>query len=504
MPNPHKGSMLEEVVKIFFVLVITALVATVAVLYNFSYPQIISATVFTLIITATTFFWEFHLPISFVGIALLMIFNVMDLPKLIVESKLDIILFLVGMMVVVGILKELGLFSWIIISVISRPMLTARRFVVTFCVLGVIVSCVVDEMTAIVFTAALIFQVCDTLNIKAVPFIIMAVMSTNIGSAGTMLGNPVGIIIGQGAVPKLSFNDFMVWSFPVMMVEFTVVMIFMLWNFRKEIREMDARLTDRRENGLRLGPLVEVPHKLGLFVLVLFISLLSLHTVFEGWLGLTRNTVLIVTPLLVSGILMLWRRDNVRNYIEHEVEWVTLIFFMMLFVVAGTLEHTRVTERVANGIAYHFADEPGLLLPVILGVSALGSAFIENIVFVAAFMPVVVKLEQTPLLWALLHGACLGGNITMIGSTANIAAVSMLEKRYWTRVDFFTWAKTGAMVGVLSCVVAWICFSITAPHMPTKEERLAIEARSPAVLRALERERAQKEMGGSTKEAVAP
>lgn len=484
MANPQKGSMFHEAAKITFVLVITALVATLTTVYDFSYPQIISATVFTLIITATTFFWDFHLPISFVGIALLMILNVMDLPTLIVESKLDIILFLVGMMVVVGILKELGLFSWIIISVISRPMLTARRFVLTFCVLGVIVSCVVDEMTAIVFTAALIFQVCDTLNIKAVPFIIMAVMSTNIGSAGTMLGNPVGIIIGQGAIPKLSFNDFMVWSFPVMIVEFIVILIFLLWNFRKEIREMDLRLSERREKGLRLGPLVEVPHRLALFVLILFISLLSLHTVFEGWLGLTRNTILIVTPLLVSGILMLWRRDNVRNYIEHEVEWVTLIFFMMLFVVAGTLEHTRVTERVANEFAFQFKDQPGLLLPVILGVSAIGSAFIENIVFVAAFMPVVVKLEDTPLLWALLHGACLGGNITMIGSTANIAAVSMLEKRYWTRVDFFTWLKTGAMVGLLSCIVAWICFSITAPYMPTKQERLAIEARSPAAIKA--------------------
>ncbi|MCC8191380.1 MAG: anion permease, partial [Planctomycetes bacterium] len=109
---------------------------------------------------------------------------------------------------------------------------------------------------------------------------------------------------------------------------------------------------------------------------------------------------------------------------------------------------------------------------IILGISAIGSAFIENIVFVAAFMPVVVKLEDTVLLWALLHGACLGGNITMIGSTANIAAVGMLEKRYWTLINFFTWLRTGLAVGVISCLVAWIGLAIMSPHMPNRDERL--------------------------------
>lgn len=504
MTDDH-GSILHQAGKILLVILITACVAATTVLYGFDFPQVISASVFTLIITATTFFWDFHLPIAFVGIALLMIFNVMDLPTLIVESKLDIILFLVGMMVTVGILRELGLFSWIIIRVISQPMLTARRFCVTVCLLGVIVSCVVDEMTAIMFIAALVFQVCDTLNIKSVPFIIMTVMTTNIGSAGTMLGNPVGILIGQGASPKLSFNDFMVWSFPVMIVEFIVVMIFMLWSFRREIAEMEGGIRTRREKGLRLGPIVEVPHRLGLMILFVLIALLSLHTMFEVWLGLTRNTLLIVTPLLMSGLLMLWRREHVRRYIEHDVEWVTLMFFMMLFVVAGTLEHTRVTERIADGFASYFQDKPGLMLPAILGVSALGSAFIENIVFVAAFMPVVVKLEDTPLLWALLHGACLGGNITMIGSTANIAAVSMLEKRYWTRVSFFTWLRTGVAVGVLSCLVAWICFSITAPYMPTKAERIATAGVITAGTRTerLDRDRLHQETdGGAGAEVV--
>ena len=152
--------------------------------------------------------------------------------------------------------------------------------------------------------------------------------------------------------------------------------------------------------------------------------------------------------------------------------WNTLIFFMMLFVVAGSLDHTGVTRRMAEGFAASFGDHPTVLISVVLGISAICSAFVENIIFVAAFLPVVVNLEEAPYLWALLHGACLGGNITIVGSTANLAALSMLEKRYWTRVNFFVWLRTGIVVGVLSCLVAWACLTVMAPHMPTKAERL--------------------------------
>ena len=485
----HETTTRGEMIKAGVVLALTALIAAGSRWCGFNFGQTVSLTVFTLIITATLFFWEFHLPIAFVGIAILMMLNVLDLPRLMMKSHLDVILFLVAMMVIVGVLKELGLFSWIIISVISAPLITARRFVFSFCLIGAVMSCMVDEITSIVFIASLIFQVCDTLNLKPVPFIIMAVMAVNIGSAGTMLGNPVGILIGQNAMPPLSFNDFMIWSFPVMLVELAVVYVFLLWNFRREIREMDEGLRRRRESGLTLGPIVKVPHGLALTILFLLMALLSLHTVFEGLLGLPRNTMLIMTPLLLSGLLMLWRRDHVRLYIERDVEWVTLIFFMMLFAAAGTLESTRVTEWAADGFAGTFGEYPHLLLPVILGISAVFSAFIENIVFVAAFMPVVVKLEETPLLWALLHGACLGGNITMIGSTANIAALGLLEKRYWTRVNFFAWLKTGVMVGILSCLVAWGGLAVLSPYMPTLQERMREAGIEPIAATAEDAER---------------
>ena len=127
---------------------------------------------------------------------------------------------------------------------------------------------------------------------------------------------------------------------------------------------------------------------------------------------------------------------------------------------------------MAEGFAATFGDSPVVLVPVILALSAVGGAFVDSIVFVAAFRPVVTTLQQTPLLWALLHGACLGGNITMIGSTANIVALGMMEKRYRTGVNFFAWFKTGLLVGAVSCLVAWAGIVLMSPYMPTQAERM--------------------------------
>ncbi len=449
-----------------------ALVALLTHLSRLTFHQVVSATVFTLIIMATLLFWNFRLAIAFIGIGVLNMFGVMDIPSLIHESKLDVILFLIGMMITVGVLKDLGLFTWIILTIISAKKMTAKIFVAIACILGAVMACVVDEVTAIVFVAALIFQVCDTLKLRPVPFIMMAVMATNIGSAGTMLGNPVGILIGQNAVPPLSFIDFMKWSFPLMIVVFAISFFFLLWIFRKDIATMDVRLQDRRSRNLALGPIVKIPFGQSLTILVILVMALSMHTSIERWLGLPANTMLIMIPLILSGVLMIWRHKEARRYIEHDVEWWTLMFFMMLFAVAGTLEHTGVTVAMANGFASTFGESPVILVPVILLLSAIGSAFVDNIVFVAAFMPVVTKLEQTPLLWALLHGACLGGNITMIGSTANIVALGMMEKRYRIGVNFFSWLKVGVMVGAVSCLVAWAGIVLLSPYMPTQAERM--------------------------------
>ncbi|MEN6385472.1 MAG: SLC13 family permease [Phycisphaerales bacterium] len=466
-----KKQKFKNALYICIMLAVSGAVGLLAHFLNFDKQQSMSCAIFIMIIMATLLFWQFRLAIAFVGIGVLMGTNVLTLPTFIRECKIDVILFLVGMMVTVGVLKELGLFTWIIQSVITLPHITGKTFVLIICVLGAFMACVVDEVTSIVFIATLIFQVCDTLKLRPTPFIIIGVLGTNIGSTGTMLGNPVGILIGQKANPPLSFVDFMTWSFPIMLITLSASILILMFIYRNEIKLMTERLSARRQLGLGLGPLVKVPYKSGLAVLIGMITFIALHHDLEIKLGLAPNTILIVAPLVIAGLLMLWRHERARHYIEADVEWWTLLFFMMLFAVAGTLEETHVSTRIAEYFQKGFGDNPAILTPVIIAISAFGSAFVDNIVFVAAFMPIINKLGHTPLLWALLQGACLGGNITMIGSTANIVALGMLEKRYKAHVYFFEWLKVGAVVGVVSCLIAWGGIALLSPYMPTPQQR---------------------------------
>jgi len=431
---------------------------------GYTMPQTLSCAVFTMTVLATLLFWEFRLAVAFLGIVALFGCNVLTLDRFVESCELPVIIFLAGMMVIVGALKELGFFSWIIELIVSRQQMTGLAFSLAVMVLSALLACAVDEVTSIVFVCALVFQVCDTLRVPATPFLIMAVMATNIGSAGTMIGNPVGLLISHRA--GFTFEDFLVWAFPVMVAcLLAAIGVLLLW-FRREIRALSAALEERRKQKLDLGPLVKVPYQRGLIIFMVTLAAISMHHRIESLLGLEQNTLLMTAPLAIAGVLMVWRRERAKHYIDSEVDWWELLYFMMLFSKAGALEHTGVAARIATDFASAFQDMPSLLLPVIIGVSAIGSAFVDNVVFVAAFVPVVRELGSTPLWWALLFGACLGGNVTLIGSAANIIAVGVLEKRHRRGIDFIAWLKVGAVVGLVTCLVAWIGLSLTAPRMP--------------------------------------
>ncbi|MBR3505509.1 MAG: hypothetical protein IKO02_00510, partial [Lentisphaeria bacterium] len=389
-----------------------------------------------------------------------------------------VILFLVGMMVIVGALRDLGFFTWIVQLIVEMPNLSGMKFITVTSVASALLACAVDEVTSIIFISTLIFQVCDRLKLNPTPYILIAVLATNIGSSGTMMGNPVGIYIGTKG--GLTFGDFMMWSFPIMLVSLFAVIALLLFIFRKELKKFDVSLQNRLAQGLSLAPRVKVPYKPGLILLVCTVCAIASHHPTEELLGLPKNTVLIVAPLVCSGIVMIIKQNRARYYIEREVDWWTLIFFMLLFAVAGTLEYTKVDLVMANGFSKICGTSPYELVPFIFFSSAVGSAFVDNVIFVAAFCPVIEQLSQSvkdfPLWWALLFGACFGGNITMIGSTANIVALGMLEKRpSASHVTFMKWLAVGLPATLLSGVIVVCAILALNPLMADRPAELNFE-----------------------------
>ena len=343
------GSPAEEglLKKAILLVLIAVAAATLTRVTGGTLDQVISVGVFVGIVAGTLFFWNFRLAIAFLGVAILLIFNVLDIPMFVQSASLEVILFLVGMMIVVGALRDLGFFTWVIQVIMGVKGMTGMRFVIITAAVSAFLACLVDEVTSIIFMAVLIFQVCDTLKIRPTPYLIISVMATNIGSSGTMLGNPVGIYIGTKA--GLTFEDFIIWAFPVMILALAATLVVVILWYRKEIRHFEEALIVRRGKELGLGPLVDVSPWKGIGVLVGTVGFIAVHYRLEQLLGLRPNTILLMAPLVSSGIIMIAKRDRARHYVEAEVDWWTLTFFMLLFAVAGTLEYTHFTERLATG-----------------------------------------------------------------------------------------------------------------------------------------------------------
>lgn len=445
--------------------------------------QASATAVFLAIILGTLFFWNFRLAIAFLGVGVLIFTKSLDIDHFVKEASLPVILFLVGMMIIVGALRDLGFFTWIVQSILSIPNITGRKFIAVTAVASALLACAVDEVTSIIFISTLVFQVCNRLKLNPAPYIIICVLCTNIGSSGTMMGNPVGIYIGTKA--HLTFADFIRWAFPVMVLALGSCVAVTMWWYRKELDEFDVRLKDRMDRDLSLVPNVKVPYGKGLTVLLLTLVFIALHHTLEQKLQLDPNSILLVAPLACAGVIMIFKRDRARHYVEAEVDWWTLLFFMLLFAIAGTLAYTGVTKLMADSFTATFGTELNVLIPVIMLTTAVGSAFVDNVIFVAAFAPVIEALGESvkimPLWWALLFGACFGGNITLIGSTANIVALGMLEKNCKVHISFFQWLRVGALSALVASLIAWGLLTALSPLMP--ENSLAVhpaEMSSPA------------------------
>jgi Na+/H+ antiporter NhaD/arsenite permease-like protein len=427
-----------------------------------SFHQATAISIFLASILGTLFFWDFRLSFAFLGTSLLLITKTIDVEHVIRYSSLEVILFLVGMMILVGLLKDAGFFAWIVSLILRIRNLSGNKFLILIAVISALLSCMVDEVTSIIFIVAAVFEICDYFEVDPVPFLVISVLATNIGSSGTVLGNPIGVLIA--ARSGLTFEDFVAKAFPLMLLSLLVAIgVLKIW-YRKPLLDLDKRMKEFGSNEALIR-LISVPPekelKIGLLIFGLTMFFISLHRRLELLWGLQPNTILLTMPLVSSGLVMLWKWKKARVYVEKDVEWWTLLFFLFLFAQAGTLKYTGATDVLARKVAALAGNSIAVLTGIVLWISAAGSSILDNVVLVAAFIPIVqsfqgLNLNLQPLWWALLFGGCFGGNITLIGSTANIVALGILEKEKNIKLTFFRWFWVGLSVGVLTTAVVWI------------------------------------------------
>lgn len=467
---PQASRILEKSLALVSIVIVIAVVCSET---GFNQAQVLSISIFSSTLLGTLFFWQFRLGIAFLGTGILLVTRTIDVEEFIAFSSLDVVCFLVAMMVILGMLKEIGFFNWLILRLFALSKNSARRFVLLICLTSALLACLVDEVTSIIFIVSIVLEISDHYAVDPVPLVISSVLATNVGSAGTMLGNPIGILIGMRA--GLSFEDFIRWSFPIMLVSLLMTMMIVLAWYRRDLRLLQRRMAaeSKKEGDGRFvdGAFKGGEYRIGVGIFVFTVCLIALHYRLELLLGFSKNSLLLAAPILGAGATMLWKRNRARQYIERSVDWWTLLFFLMLFAMAGTLKFTGATDVLAKDLS-SFAGASYLgLVTMITWVSCFGSSILDNVVLVSAMIPVVQSIAQLgadpfPLWWALLFGGCFGGNITMVGSTANIVALGMLERERRYTMPFSRWLKIGLVSGLAITGISEILLIVLAPLMP--------------------------------------
>jgi Na+/H+ antiporter NhaD/arsenite permease-like protein len=419
--------------------------------------------VFSCSIIGTLLYWELRLSFMFIGSGILMLIHAVNLERFIHHASLDVILFLVGMMILVAMMKESGLFLYLITLLLRVRRLSGAKLFVMVMLLSAVLSGFIGEVSSIVLVAAIITDICSFLEVSPVPLMLSSIFATNIGSASTVIGNPIGVLIA--ARGKLSFEDFIVHALPVSYAVLLMIILLLLWMYRGYIATINKALQKHLGNPEFLS-LISIPAdsrtRISSGIFVATVAGIALHRRVELALGMEENTMLIMIPVIAAGFVMLYRRERATHYIEREVEWQSLLFFMFLFAQAGVIQVSGVGSVLAERMFRMLGGRPDLLSGMVLFSSGVFSSVLDNTVVVASYLPIINGLQHSggalrldTLYWALLFGACYGGNITTIGSTANIVALGLMEKNKTLRITFVEWLKIGLVVGVVSMLVAF-------------------------------------------------
>lgn len=362
----------------------------------------------------------------------------------------NVIFLLFGMMVIVGVLRQTGIFEYVAIWAAKRARGRPYRVMVLLCLITAVASAGLDNVTTVLLIAPVTLLVCEQIGVRPVPFLIAEALASNIGGTATLVGDPPNLIVASRS--GLGFNDFLANMGPVVLVMLVVFVGCARILFRKDF-VADPEQVDKVMQ-LNEREAIEDPALLwrSLIVLALVLMAFTLH----GVLHLEPSIV----AMLGAGVLAVISRLRPESYLA-EVEWATLLFFAGLFILVGSLVKTGVIGHFAKAVGSVTGDSVPATMMLILWGSAALSAIVDNIPFVATMSPVVDQLVrgdgplqgQNGLWWALVLGADLGGNATAIGASANVV-VTGIAKRSGHPISFWEFTKYGALVAVVTLGIA--------------------------------------------------
>ncbi|MBL6988224.1 MAG: ArsB/NhaD family transporter [Bacteriovoracaceae bacterium] len=399
--------------------------------------------------------------IALLGACLVIVSGVINQDMAISGIDFNTIGLLTGMMIIVSILRTTGIFEYIAVWSAKKVKADPRGVLIIFSLVTAIFSAFLDNLTSVLLVVPIALMIAEKLAVSPYPFLVSQIIASNIGGTATLIGDPPNILIGSAA--RLTFMDFLINMGPAVAIILVVVILVFHLIWGRSLVATDERRA--RIMRFRESESIQDPHRLKVSLTMLILVILGF--IFGEHYGVRPGTVAMLGAVLLLWLVSLGKGEagqtaQLTEALE-EVEWGALLFFMGLFVVVKGVEHAGLLNILGGELVSATGGDPTKTALTMLWLSAVLSAVVDNIPFVATMIPLVQSMQASmggaevlePVWWSLAFGACLGGNGSLIGAAANVMVVGLGERAGHT-ISFMRFALIGVPIMLLTVFIAHI------------------------------------------------
>ena len=411
--------------------------------------QIIALAIFVAVIAVIVSEKLHRAACALIGAMLLILIGILEPAEALGFIDFNTIGVLIGMMMFVAVVKNSGIFEYLAVKAARIAKGNPWRIMVYFMIITSVLSAFLDNVTTVLLIGPMTFSICKTLELNPIPFLMTQIISSNVGGTATLIGDPPNIMLGSAA--DITFLQFILYDGPIVVI----VMIATILGFRLLYHKGLTVTPEKMALIMKMDEKEEIRDQVLFYKSIVMIFLVALAFILHDNLGLKTSVI----ALSCAALMILIGKQDVEETV-HDVEWPTIVFFAFLFIVVGGLEKVGIIHMMAEAMISATGTHYVILMIVILWVSAICSAVLDNIPFVATLIPLIQTMSSEgidvwPLWWAVSIGACFGGNGTIIGASANVVLTGISGRRGYP-ITFIDFLKIGLPMMLLSIVLATI------------------------------------------------
>ena len=420
--------------------------------------QIVAVVVFIVAMVAIMTEKVHRALVAIVGAMILLVVHVVTFDQAMSHVDFNTLGVLLGMMLFVAVVKLSGVFECLAVKCAHLAKGDPWKIMVLFILLTAVLSAFLDNVTTVLLIGPVTLTLCSLLKISPVPFFIAEIMASNVGGTATLIGDPPNIMIGSAA--GFTFADFIVYDAPAVAIILIALIVAFRFLYGRKMSVGQAEI----DAVLALFPSDYIKDRHLLKISVVMVALVVAGFMLHGSIGVESSII----ALGAAGVILLISGTSIEHALS-QVEWTTLAFFAGLFIIVGAMTETGVIDMVAHALVNATGGNVFVTMLVLVFASAIVSSFLDNIPFVATMIPILLSMEASgmdvmPLWWAVSLGACLGGNGSIIGASANVV-LSDISKKNGHEITFVQFLKVGFPLMLMSVAIAAVYLVMRFPPL---------------------------------------